>query len=58
VRKTVIDPDPWSFSPQGSTIETEDYQVNLDNVSILALEIEPDLTPANAYATLASWRMM
>jgi hypothetical protein len=31
----------WSFSPQGSTTETEDYQVNLDNVSILALEINP-----------------
>jgi hypothetical protein len=48
----------WSFSPQGSTRETEDYQVNLDSVSVLELALKPDLTPANAFATLASWRMM
>jgi hypothetical protein len=48
----------WSFSPQGSTTEIEDYQVNLDNVSVLELALKPDLTPANAYATLASWRMI
>jgi len=48
----------WSFSPQGSTGETEDYQVNLDSVSVLELALKPDLTPANAFATLASWRMM
>jgi hypothetical protein len=45
-----------SFSPQGSTRETEDYQVNLDSVSVLELALKPDLTPANAFATLASWR--
>jgi hypothetical protein len=48
----------WSFSPQGSTSEIEDYQVNLDSVSILELVLKPDLTPANACATLASWRMI
>jgi hypothetical protein len=48
----------WSFSPQGSTSEIEDYQVNLDSVSVLELTIKPDLTPANACATLASWRMI
>jgi hypothetical protein len=48
----------WSFSPQGSTSEIEDYQVNLDSVSVLELTLKPDLTPANAFATLASWRMM
>jgi hypothetical protein len=47
----------WSFSPQGSTSEVEDYQVNLDNVSILELELKPDLTPENAVATLAAWRV-
>ena len=47
-----------SFSPQGSTRETEDYQVNLDSVSVLELALKPDLAPANAFATLASWRMM
>jgi hypothetical protein len=48
----------WSFSPQGSTSEIEDYQVNLDSVSVLELVLKPDLTPANACATLASWRMV
>ena len=48
----------WSFSPQGSTSEIEDYQVNLDSVSVLELALRPDLTPANACATLASWRMI
>ena len=48
----------WSFSPQGSTTEIEDYQVNLDSVSVLELVLKPELTPANACATLASWRMV
>jgi hypothetical protein len=48
----------WSFSPQGSTSEIEDYQVNLGSVSILELAIKPDLTPDNAFATLATWRMI
>jgi hypothetical protein len=48
----------WSFSPQGSTNEIEDYQVNLDSVSILELALKPDLTPANAFATLTSWRLI
>jgi hypothetical protein len=47
----------WNFSPQGSTTEVEDYQVNLDAVSTLELALKPDLTAANAVATLALWRM-
>jgi uncharacterized protein (DUF736 family) len=47
----------WTFSPQGSTSEVEDYQVNLDSVSILELALKPDLTPATAFATLAAWRL-
>ena len=47
----------WSFSPQGSTSEVEDYQVNLNSVSILELVLKPDLTPENACATLAAWRI-
>jgi hypothetical protein len=48
----------WSFSPHGSTIEVEDYQVNLDGVSVLELALKPDLTPGNAFATLAKWRVI
>ena len=47
----------WSFSPQGSTSEVEDDQVDLDSVSILELAVKPDLTPENAFATLAAWRV-
>jgi uncharacterized protein (DUF736 family) len=47
----------WTFSPQGSTSEIEDYQVNLDSVSILELTLKPDLTPETAIATLAAWRI-
>ena len=47
----------WSFSPQGSTSEVEDYQVDLDSVSVLELTLKPDLTPDNAFATLARCRV-
>ena len=48
----------WNFSPQGATSEIEDYQVNLHNVSVLELEVKPDLTPSKACASLTSWSMM
>jgi hypothetical protein len=48
----------WNFSPQGSTVEIEDYQVNLDGVRVLELALKPDLTSAKAYATLDKWRMI
>ncbi len=47
----------WSFSPQGSTSEVEDYQVGLDSVSVLELALKPDLTPDKGIATLARWRV-
>jgi hypothetical protein len=47
----------WNFSPQGSTNEAEDYQVELEDVSVLELDIKPDLTSNNALATLALWRI-
>jgi hypothetical protein len=48
---------PWNFSPQGSTSEVEDYQVQLKNLSFLELTLKPDLTPDNAFATLARCRL-
>jgi len=47
----------WTFSPQGSTSEVEDYQVNLAQVAVLELALKPDLTPNNAVASLAMWRI-
>jgi len=47
----------WNFSPEGSTSEMEDYQVDLEGVSTLELVIRPDLTHNQAVATLAAWRV-
>jgi hypothetical protein len=47
----------WNFSPQGSTSEIEDYQVQLKHLSVLELTLKPDLTPDNAFATLARCRV-
>ena len=32
----------WSFSPHGSTEETEDYAVEVDGITTLELRIDPD----------------
>lgn len=47
----------WTFSPQGSTSELEDYQVTLSGVSVLELALKPDLTPGKAFGSLARWRV-
>jgi len=47
----------WNFSPAGSTSEVEDYDVDLDAVSVLELAIKPDLSRGAAPATLATWRV-
>ena len=47
----------WNVSPAGSTSEVEDYEVDLDGVSVLELVIKPDLKRGEAPATLASWRV-
>jgi hypothetical protein len=47
----------WNFSPQGSTSEIEDYQVNLSGVSLLELTIKPDIGRSDATASLHLWRL-
>jgi uncharacterized protein (DUF736 family) len=47
----------WNFSPQGSSSEVEDYQVQLENALVLELNLKPDLMPDTAYASLAAWRV-
>jgi hypothetical protein len=47
----------WNFSPAGSTVESEDYAVDLKAVSILELTIDPDSGAGEARATLAEWRL-
>lgn len=47
----------WNFSPEGSKTEIEDYAVNLEAVSALELQIEPDIGGGDAVATLTLWRV-
>jgi hypothetical protein len=53
----VIVRQQWTFSPSGSTIELESYDMDLDNVREVALRIKPDLNDPTALATLAEWRI-
>lgn len=47
----------WNFSPAGATTEVEDYKVDLENVGVLELAINPDVGNRDAVATLAEWRI-
>ena len=45
----------WNFSPNGSTTEVEDYDVDLNAVSVLELVIQPDVDRSDTFATLSRW---
>ncbi len=47
----------WNFSPQGTTSEAEDHQVELPGVTVLELNIIPDKSGGNACASLAQLRL-
>ena len=47
----------WNFSPQGATCETEDYRVDLLDVTVLELIIIPDTSGKFAFASLAQLRL-
>ena len=47
----------WNFSPQGATSETEDLHVELSAVTVLELNIIPDISGGNAFASLAQLRL-
>lgn len=47
----------WNFSPQSTTSETEDYHVELPAVTMLELNIIPDISGGNAFASLAQLRL-
>jgi hypothetical protein len=42
----------WNFNPRSSTIEVEDYKVDLRHVLALELTIDPDLGKNQAFAAL------
>jgi hypothetical protein len=47
----------WTFSPSGSTTESETYFVDLKNVRMLELMIKPDLSDSTAIASLREWHI-
>jgi hypothetical protein len=47
----------WNFSPGGSSVEIEDYKVDLPQVVILELSIQPDLDRNTAVASIQDWRL-
>jgi hypothetical protein len=47
----------WTFSPGGSTHETEDYRVDLWAVAVLELVISPDISGGDHRASLAEMRV-
>lgn len=47
----------WNFSPQGATSETEDHRVELPAVTVLELNIIPDISGGNGFASLAHLRL-
>lgn len=42
----------WNFSPDGATTEEQVYDVELDNVKVLELQIIPDISRGEAKASL------
>lgn len=47
----------WNFTPHGTTSETENHHVELPAVTILELNIIPDISGGNALASLAQLRL-
>lgn len=47
----------WHFSPPSTTNEMEDHQVELPSVTMLELNIIPDISGGNAFASLAQLRL-
>jgi hypothetical protein len=47
----------WTFSPNGSPQEVEDYAIELESVTKLELVIDPDRGRRNSVATLSSLRI-
>jgi F5/8 type C domain len=47
----------YTFSPEGSTSEVEDLNVDFPTVTALELTIDPDQGRGETYATLAEWRV-
>jgi hypothetical protein len=47
----------WNFSPDGASREIEDYRIPLDGVTMLELEIVPEIGGGDSVASLARMRL-
>jgi len=47
----------WNFSPPETTGEIENYEVELSNVTVLELNIVPDVSGGSSHASLKSLRL-
>jgi len=47
----------WNFGPYGATHETEDYRVDLSDVSVIELHIIPDMSGGDARGSIARLRL-
>jgi hypothetical protein len=47
----------WNFSPPETVREVEDYRVQLSNVKVFELVIQPDITAGQAVASLMQLRL-
>ena len=47
----------WNFSPNGATSETEDHHVELPAVTVLELNITPDISGGKAFASMEQMRL-
>jgi len=47
----------WNFSPPNTTREIEEYNVKLSNVTVLELDVVPDISRGSARASLKSLRV-
>jgi hypothetical protein len=56
-QKTEVIRQQWTFSPQGSTEEVEDYLLSLDDVLVLELAIIPDSGNGGVHGSLVRLRV-
>lgn len=47
----------WNFSPEGSTVETEEHAPALSGVTVLELTITPDISNPGLFASLETLRI-
>jgi hypothetical protein len=47
----------WNFSPPGTTLETEDYTVELPGARVLEMIVLPDISGGETHASLKHWRV-